>query len=75
MSDKVKLKLAGGWGLITYGIVCFGMLFFIPWFPTVALFLYHIGKIWLVLTIGWAISWYFGMYLWNDERKKIKPQL
>jgi len=66
------MKKKREWGIITAPIVCFVVLALAPWWPTVWLVWMGISNIWLVLTIGWAISWYVGLAFWADDYKKRK---
>jgi len=63
-------KKKNDWFMITYPLIIFGTFVIIPLIPTVQVILYKANPVWLILTIGWAISWYAGFYIWQDERNK-----
>jgi len=66
MADKEKRSR---WDIIIYPILTFALLIYLPLFPTVYLLWLGWDKIWLILTIGWALSWYIGLAIWNSVRK------
>ena len=64
------MKKKKDFGLITYPLVAFLIFIVVPWGPTLNVLFAKSNLLWLVLTIGWAICWYMGIFVWNDTKNE-----
>jgi hypothetical protein len=66
----MKRRIKEGLEMISYPLVGFVIFVFAPFWPTIWLVLSDYHKIWLILTIGWAVMWIAGVFIWKEERGK-----